>query len=554
MPIITGTDQDDVLSGSQPNGTADSIFGRGGNDTIDGLGGADQLYGEAGDDRFIVSVADPTRITLDGGAGHDTLDLSRLPSGFLRVRFDQEISRLYVDNFIGSPTFDELFTAFMTGVEELVLGRGNDAFVGVGPFAVIRGGDGNDSLNGQGLHRQIWNAVLHGDAGDDTLTGYGGNTLYGGVGNDTLIVGGANPFRTGDVLRADGGAGVDRLVLGFDIANVVFRNENGVTWLDARTTSEYGVASAISVSISGIERFDFNGRQVVIDDASPLVDDLFYLLTYRDVAAALTQDADSHYNSFGWREGRDPNAFFDTSAYLAANRDVAAAGINPLAHFNANGAREGRDPSLLFDSQQYLADHPDVAAAGLDALTHYLVYGAAEGRVTQRAVGAITQNGFDAQFYLMSYPDVAVAGVDPYQHFMQFGWREGRDPNAYFDTDYYLSRNPDVAAAWINPFAHYSTFGWREGRDPSRDFDVDRYLSANTDVSNARIDPLLHFLVTGRLEGRESFAASTMMSAISTEPVESLPRLESLKDRAGPMTFPEPDPLHLHSVDDVLGI
>ncbi len=553
MPIITGTDRDDILSGGEPRGSADTIFGRGGNDTIDGLGGPDQLYGEDGDDRFVVSVADPVRITLDGGSGHDVLDLSRLPSTFVKVRFDQEISRLYVDNFTGAPTFDELFTAFMTGVEELVLGRGNDAFVGVGPFAVIRGGDGNDALNGQGLHRQVWSAVLHGDSGDDTLTGYGGNTLFGGLGNDTMIVGTANPFRPNDVLTADGGAGIDRLVLAFDIANVSIRNEHGVVWLDARSSPDYGTGNAISVAVSTIERFDFNGREVAVDDGSPLIDDLFYFLTQRDVAAS-GQDADNHFDRFGWREGRDPNAFFDTSAYLAANRDVATAGINPLAHFIAHGTREGRDPSLVFDSQQYLADNPDVAAAGLDALTHYLTFGAAEGRTVQRAIGSAIQDGFDAQFYLMANPDVAAAGVDPYQHFMQLGWREGRDPNAYFDTSYYLARNGDVAAAGVNPLTHYRTFGWREGRDPSPDFDVDRYLSVNRDVADARIDPLLHFLVAGRLEGREAYAAVSPASSSSIQD-DALTSIERGNGRNWdtPVFSDAPGPFASFTTDDLLG-
>ncbi len=49
-----------------------------------------------------------------------------------------------------------------------------------------------------------------------------------------------------------------------------------------------------------------------------------------------------HYNSFGWREGRDPSSRFDTTSYLAANPDVAAAGVNPLDHFLMNGIYEGR--------------------------------------------------------------------------------------------------------------------------------------------------------------------------------------------------------------------
>jgi serralysin len=49
-----------------------------------------------------------------------------------------------------------------------------------------------------------------------------------------------------------------------------------------------------------------------------------------------------HYETTGWKEGRDPSAHFDTAGYLAANPDVAAAGINPFDHFLQHGIYEGR--------------------------------------------------------------------------------------------------------------------------------------------------------------------------------------------------------------------
>ena len=49
-------------------------------------------------------------------------------------------------------------------------------------------------------------------------------------------------------------------------------------------------------------------------------------------------------NQFGWLEGRDPSVGFDTTAYLAANPDVAAAQVDPLAHFLQFGIHEGRSP------------------------------------------------------------------------------------------------------------------------------------------------------------------------------------------------------------------
>jgi serralysin len=49
-----------------------------------------------------------------------------------------------------------------------------------------------------------------------------------------------------------------------------------------------------------------------------------------------------HYNNFGWHEGRDPSAGFDTTSYLAAYPDVNAAHVNPLIHYLASGIHEGR--------------------------------------------------------------------------------------------------------------------------------------------------------------------------------------------------------------------
>jgi len=53
-------------------------------------------------------------------------------------------------------------------------------------------------------------------------------------------------------------------------------------------------------------------------------------------------DAFAHFMNYGWREGRDPSAFMDVSAYLDANADIKAAGINPISHFLQYGQAEGR--------------------------------------------------------------------------------------------------------------------------------------------------------------------------------------------------------------------
>ena len=108
-------------------------------------------------------------------------------------------------------------------------------------------------------------------------------------------------------------------------------------------------------------------------------DYVYYLQHNPDVAAAGI-DPFQHFQTIGWTEGRNPNAYFDTSGYLANYADVAAAHVNPLDHYNQFGWHEGRDPSVSFDTTSYLAAYADVNAANVNPLTHFLHFGIHEGR------------------------------------------------------------------------------------------------------------------------------------------------------------------------------
>ena len=257
--------------------------------------------------------------------------------------------------------------------------------------------------------------------------------------------------------------------------------------------------------LSGFETYVFTDGTVQNGDNDRLVDDLFYYSRNHDLWNAQT-DADAHYHATGWREGRDPNAFFDTDLYLAISPDVRNAGIDPLLHFDQSGWREGRVPSPNFDPAKYLAFYGDVAAANRDPLEHFLRHGAEENRLPFAASVPLAANGFDFAYYLLHNPDVAAAGIDPRVHFETIGWQEGRNPNALFDVNGYLAHYADVAAAGINPLDHYHQSGWHEGRDPSVNFDTSAYLAAYPDVAAANRDPLAHYLQFGIHEGRSTFA------------------------------------------------
>jgi serralysin len=353
------------------------------------------------------------------------------------------------------------------------------------------GGGGNDSITGNNAGN-----ILYGNDGNDRLDGLSGNDLLvGGNGRDTLVGGDGR-----DTL--DGGADVDTALFGRGFGTYTHSFRAGALLVTG--PGPEGTDTLIS-----IERLAFADGGFDLASGGGVSGGLFDAFGYeaenRDVFAA-GLNARAHYDSNGWREGRDPDAVFSTSQYLSAYRDVTAAGLNPLDHFAQSGWREGRDPSLDFDTRRYLTDNPDVRASGINPLEHYLLYGQAEGRTASAAIGDQIVSGFDAEYYLMSNPDVARSGLDPFAHFTQFGWHEGRLPDAVFDTAGYLARNADVAAAGIDPLQHYMTSGWHEGRDPSANFDTSQYLATYKDVAALGLNPLQHYLEYGIYEHRQTFA------------------------------------------------
>lgn len=256
----------------------------------------------------------------------------------------------------GTDTYD--FSAYSTDLEiDLRPGLWSEttleqrAYLGDGQYA--NGSVYNAYLYGTDTRSLIENAK--GGSGNDTIVGNSAaNVVTGGAGDDFII----------------GFGGVDTAVIGANLSDSILRYEN-VTEI---ITSADGQDRFLFV-----ENFQFLDGTINRADGGALVDDLFYNATFDDVYRARV-DADDHYAIYGWREGRDPNSYFDTSEYLRIYTDVAAAGIDPLEHYHVYGWKEGRDPGGAFDTDAYLRAYQDVAAAGLDPLAHYLEHGFFEGR------------------------------------------------------------------------------------------------------------------------------------------------------------------------------
>src|SRR5204863_310300 len=210
------------------------------------------------------------------------------------------------DYLIGGNGKDQLFG---DAGRDLLASVGNQVFGGDDSLDVsgdvsedpggLDGGNAKDSLFGDAGRdiraqanalAQGGNDLLFGDSrftpaaigGDDFLDGGDGNDiLNGGGGNDTL----------------DGGAGNDTAVFAGTLAS------HSIDFVHLTLT---GPGDGTDTA-RNIENFQF-ADGTVVQDGNITVDDLFYSLRNPDVWAAGV-DPDAHYANFGWKEGRDPNAF-----------------------------------------------------------------------------------------------------------------------------------------------------------------------------------------------------------------------------------------------------
>lgn len=175
---ITGGSAGDVLAGSSVRNVLrggpgnDALLGYGGDDALLGEAGGDSLYGGEGDD-WMPGDAYGTLVgtdTVDGGPGFDS------------TGYEGRANAVYVflDGVAndGQPSENDQ----LVGVESVVGGNGNDAFVGSVAAETLSGGNGADYLDGDGGAD-----VLRGGSGEDTIYGFDGDdTLDGGSGVDDL--------------------------------------------------------------------------------------------------------------------------------------------------------------------------------------------------------------------------------------------------------------------------------------------------------------------------------------------------------------------------------
>ena len=217
-----------------------------GNDTLNSGSGREQIREHLGDDSYSLGGGDDIVVfgvgpvsdgtdTLDGGAGFDTLNFSRVSTdqlftasdGALWVSLDEGLSRGATSNPVNHFGLDQI-----SGFEAVVGGAFADTLIGNAKANRLAGGTGDDTLSGNG----------------------GADTLLGGDGSDR-IVGGAGR----DVMRGDAGADVFAFAAATDSGVTRAARDQIVDFLHLTDRISLAAIDA-TTALAGDQSFTFAGQ------------------------------------------------------------------------------------------------------------------------------------------------------------------------------------------------------------------------------------------------------------------------------------------------------
>ncbi len=158
---------------------------------------------------------------------------------------------------------------------------------------------------------------------------------------------------------------------------------------------------------------------------------------------------------------------FDSKWYLERYPDLATAGFDPFSHYMDFGSKQGREPNAFFNTPFY---HRQLAERGIapknNAFLHYLTEGA--------RLGLRPHPLFEPTFYRERYALSTASAVWPYEFFMTVGLQREDNPTPLFDSSYYricaekrADKGLDIA---LPPLLHYSSELGSPNDKPSRSF------------------------------------------------------------------------------------
>lgn len=157
-----------------------------------------------------------------------------------------------------------------------------------------------------------------------------------------------------------------------------------------------------------------------------------------------------HYDSHGWREGRDPHPLFDSTWYSETYLPEGAC-ENPLEHYSRIGWKIGLSPSPIFDvgwfRNTYMAGQ-----VGKEPIAYYMRHFAGE-LVSPHPL-------INLKAYLNDNLDASRDALDALSHVLYEGYHAVRAAVPGFDPEHYRSKNPEIAdKSDLDAWRHFLAFG-----------------------------------------------------------------------------------------------
>ena len=336
----------------------------------------------------------------------------------------------------------------------------------------------------------------------------------------------------------------------------------------------------------------FDNSRAILAAIRPYVDREYYLSNNADVRAAGVDPA-AHYLKYGWREGRNPNANFDTNLYIGRHMAPMGKFYCPLVHYVEDGEKlqlittkaglhgtlsEEREPGVFSLVERFFTvpvlAHPILASVENRKIL-ILMFSPSYYRA-RKGIENLSNNEAFARYLMFDlesglepgplfvneyYTRIAKAkGYDlsskpPFLHWLEYGLPNRISPNPLYSDEEYIELNPDLLMPIPYPkwaFLHLLEHGLPEGRRISRHFGLPAYA---TRVLNENSQPLLlEFLdvasrkpgIYRELEKIEEFRRSSLFDELVTSALEIDPAIGSLT-KSAPSHIP---PLHDASFRD----
>lgn len=241
-----------------------------------------------------------------------------------------------------------------------------------------------------------------------------------------------------------------------------------------------------------------------------LFDKDYYCKTYNDINLSGVDPLD-HFLLYGWREGRNPSAAFDTNFYIRQYMNDSELDICPLVHYIMNYGKKDIITNEIEFIKHRISTIDSIDDISRQIGEQYSVFG-------RGLVKDIVSVMFSPDFY-RSLKGLSgdISDLECFFRYLVYDFGRGVRPGPLFDGTFYsclaIQRGLPEPEDPDNSYLHWLQFGVPNDIPPGRWFNEAHYRQVNKDLANFPGSMFLHFLQHGLNEGRQFHPAVHLADA-----------------------------------------